>query len=73
MAMDEYSPTMSVESMTDDGIAPPTLVGIAVGDIATSLVNSNQSGLYEISGASSLTVNVMVKESESAELLAQMV
>ena len=27
-----------------DGIAPPELVGVAVGDIAVLLVNTNQSG-----------------------------
>ena len=56
MAMDEYSPTLPVESITVDGIAPPTLAGVAVGDIATSLVKTNQSGLYEIEGAASLMV-----------------
>ena len=58
MAMDEYSPTLPVESITVDGIAPPTLAGVAVGDIATSLVNSNQSGSYEIEGAASLIVTL---------------
>ena len=56
MAMDEYSPTLPCESITVDGIAPPTLAGVAVGDIATSLVKTNQSGLYEIEGAASLMV-----------------
>ena len=56
--MDEYSPTLPVESMTVDGIAPPEFVGVAVGDIAVSLVNSNQSGLYEIEGAASLIVTL---------------
>ena len=42
--MEEYSPTMPVESMTVDRIAPPALVGVAVGDIAVPFVNSNQSG-----------------------------
>ena len=58
MAIDEYSPTLPIESMTVDGIAPPALVGVAVGDIATSLVNSNQSGVYDIEGAASLTVTL---------------
>ena len=56
MAMELYHPTEPVESMTVDGIAPPTLAGVAVGDIATSLVNSNQSGVYDIEGATSLMV-----------------
>ena len=42
--MDEYSPISPVESMTVDGIAPPVLVGVAVGDIAVLLVKTNQSG-----------------------------
>ena len=29
--MEEYSPTVPVESMTVDRIAPPALVGVAVG------------------------------------------
>ena len=44
--------------MMPDGIAPPALVGVAVGDMATSLVNSNQSGVYDIEGAASLTVTL---------------
>ena len=58
MAMDEYCPTSLPPpiSIILDGTAPPELVGVAVGDIATSLVNSNQSGLYEIEGAESLMV-----------------
>ncbi len=44
MAMEECSPTLPIESMTVDGIAPPELVGVAVGDMAVPLVNSNQSG-----------------------------
>ena len=43
-AMEVVNPTLPVESMTVDGIAPPELVGVAVGDIAVLLVNTNQSG-----------------------------
>ena len=42
--MEEYSPTLPIESMTVDGTAPPELVGVAVGDMAVLLVNTNQSG-----------------------------
>ena len=42
-AIEVYEAPMP-EATTADGIAPPVLVGIAVGDIAVSLVNSNQSG-----------------------------
>ena len=45
MAMDVYSPTSPFESITPDGIAPPELVGVAVGDMAVLLVRTNQSGL----------------------------
>ena len=45
MTMDEYSPTLPVESMIVDGTAPPELVGVAVGDMAVLLVKTNQSGL----------------------------
>ena len=44
MAMDEYAPTLPVESMTVDGTAPPELLGVAVGDMAVLLVKTNQSG-----------------------------
>ena len=73
MAMEEYSPTLPFESIAPDGIAPPELVGIAVGDIAVLLVKTNQSGLYEISGASSFTVMLTVAEDEPPLLLAQIV
>ena len=56
-----------------DGIAPPELVGVAVGDIAVLLVKTNQSGLYERSGASSFTVMFTVAEDEPPLLLAQIV
>ena len=44
--MDENSPTSFPPpiSIILDGIAPPALVGVPVGDIAVPLVNSNQSG-----------------------------
>ena len=42
-AIEVYEAPMP-EAITADGIAPPALVGIAVGDMAVSLVNSNQSG-----------------------------
>ena len=46
--MEVANPTLPVESMTVDGIAPPELVGVAgasvVDDIAVLLVNTNQSG-----------------------------
>ena len=44
MAMEEYSPTSPVESIMPEGIAPPELFSVAVGDMAVPLVNSNQSG-----------------------------
>ena len=71
--MDEYSPTSPVESMTVDGTAPPELVGVAVGDMAVLLVKTNQSGLYEMSGASSFTVMLTVAEDQPPLLLAQIV
>ena len=73
MAVEEYSPTSPVESMTVDRIAPPELVGVAVGDMAVPLVNSNQSGEYEMSGTSSLTVMFTVAEDEPPLLLADIV
>ena len=73
MAMDVYSPTLPFESRMPDGIAPPELVGVAVGDMAVLLVNTNQSGLYEMSGISSFTVMFTVAEDEPPLLLAQMV
>ena len=54
-------------------MAPPELVGVAVGDMAVLLVKTNQSGLYEISGASSLTVMLTVALTEPPLLLAQIV
>ena len=71
--MDEYCPTSFVESMTVDGTAPPVFVGVAVGDIAVLLVKTNQSGLYEISGASSFTVMLTVALTEPPLLFAQIV
>ena len=71
--MDEYRPTSFVESMTVDGTAPPELIGVAVGDMAVLLVKMNQSGLYEISGASSFTVMFTVAEDEPPLLFAQIV
>ena len=59
--------------MMSEGIAPPELDGVAVGDMAVLLVKTNQSGLYEMSGASSLTVMFTVAEDEPPLLLAQMV
>ena len=73
MAIEVYSPTLPFESIAPDGIAPPELVGIAVGDIAVLLVKTNQSGLYEMSGASSFTVMLTVAEDEPPLLLAQIV
>mgnify|MGYP000358889485 CR=1 FL=1 len=35
-----------------DGIAPPVLVGVAVGDMTVPLVNVNELGEYEIKGGS---------------------
>ena len=60
-------------SIVVDGIAPPVFVGVAVGDIRVLLVKTNQSGLYEISGASSFTVMFTVAEEEPPLLFAQMV
>ena len=59
--------------MTVDGTAPPELVGVAVGDMAVLLVKTNQSGLYEMSGASSFTVMLTVAEDQPPLLLAQIV
>ena len=73
MAMDEKSPISPRELITVDGTAPPELVGVAVGDIAVLLVKTNQSGLYERSGASSLTVMLTVAEDEPPLLFAQIV
>ena len=73
MAMDEKSPISPMELITVDGTAPPELVGVAVGDIAVLLVKTNQSGLYERSGASSLTVMLTVAEDEPPLLFAQIV
>ena len=72
-AMEEVAPTLPLESIVPDGIAPPELVGVAVGDMAVLLVKTNQSGLYEISGASSFTVMLTVAEDEPPLLFAQMV
>ena len=71
--MEENSPISPMESITVDGTAPPELVGVAVGDIAVLLVKTNQSGLYEMSGASSFTVMLTVAEDEPPLLLAQIV
>ena len=73
MAVDEYSPTSPVESMKVDRIAPPELVGVAVEDMAVLLVRTNQSGEYEMSGTSSLTVMFTVAVDDPPLLLAQMV
>lgn len=56
IAIEVYWPMLPVESMIADGIAPPEFVGVTVGDIAVLLVRTNQSGEYEMSGASSFTV-----------------
>ena len=69
--MEENSPISPMESITVDGTAPPEFVGVAVGDMAVLLVNTNQSGLYEISGASSFTVMLTVAEVEPPVLFAQ--
>jgi hypothetical protein len=49
MVMETIVPTLfpetDVESIMSEGIAPPELVGVAVGDIAVLLVKTNQSGL----------------------------
>ena len=37
-------PETDVESIIPEGIAPPELVGVAVGDMAVLLVKTNQSG-----------------------------
>ena len=73
MAIEDWYPKKPFESMTVDGTPPPELIGVAVGDMAVLLVNTNQSGLYEISGASSFTVMFTVAEDEPPLLLAQMV
>ena len=73
MAMEVYCPTLPFESSVPDGIAPPELVGVAVGDMAVLLVKTNQSGLYEMSGASSIHGDVHRAEDEPPELFAQMV
>ncbi len=44
IAIEVYWPTLPVESIMPDGIAPPVLVGVAVGDMAVLLVKTNQSG-----------------------------
>ena len=44
IAIEEYCPTSPELSMIPDGIAPPALVGVAVGDIAVLLLRTNQSG-----------------------------
>ena len=72
-AIDDSRPTYADESMIPDGIAPPALVGVAVGDMAVLLVRTNQSGLYEMSGASSLMVMLTVAEDEPPLLLAKIV
>ena len=59
--------------MMPDGIAPPELVGVAVGDMAVLLVKTNQSGEYEMSGVSSFTVMLTVALTEPPLLLAQTV
>ena len=66
-------PETDVESIMSEGIAPPELVGVAVGDMAVLLVKTNQSGLYEISGATSFTVMFTVALTEPPLLLAQIV
>jgi len=43
-AIEVCRPTLPVESIMPDGIAPPVLVGVADGDIAVLLVKTNQSG-----------------------------
>ena len=73
MAMEECDPTTPKESTMPEGIAPPELVGVAVGDMAVLLVKTNQSGEYEIFASSSLTVMLTVAEDEPPLLLAQMV
>ena len=72
MAMDEYCPTELVlpTAVILDGIAPPEFVGVAVGDMAVLLVNSNQSGEYAMLGSSSLTLIRMVVVLEPPELFA---
>ncbi len=73
IAIDRYRPTSPVESIMPDGIAPPVLVGVAVGDMAVLLVKTNQSGEYAMLGASSFTVMLTVAEDEPPLLLAQIV
>ena len=75
IAMDENSPTSFAPpiSIILDRTAPPELVGVAVGDMAVLLVKTNQSGEYEISGASSLMVMLTVVFTEPPLLLAQIV
>ena len=75
MAMDECFPTVFAPpiSIILDGIAPPELVGVAVGDMAVLLVRTNQSGLYEMTGASSFTVMFTVALTEPPLLLAEIV
>ena len=68
--MEEYWPTAFVESTIPDGIAPPVLDGVAVGDIAVLLLSTNQSGEYEMLGISSLTSKLNVNEVEPPELFA---
>ena len=43
--MEVRYPGLPFEEMTAEGIAPPELVGVAVGDMAVLLVKTNQSGL----------------------------
>ena len=49
------------------------MVGVAVGDMAVLLVRTNQSGLYEMTGASSFTVMLTVALTEPPLLFAEMV
>ena len=70
IAIEVCLPTSPVESKIPDGIAPPVLVGVAVGDIAVPFVKTNQSGEYEMSGASSFTIILMVVVLEPPELFA---
>ena len=71
--MEVRNPGLPFEEMTAEGIAPPELVGVAVGDMAVLLVKTNQSGLNEMSGASSLMVMLTCAEVEPPELFAQIV
>ena len=70
IAIEENWPTAFVESTMPDGIVPPVLVGVAVGDIAVLLLRTNQSGEYEMLGVSSLTSKLNVNVLEPPELLA---